>query len=432
MNRRRPLVPRAASSAIAALSLTLLIAACGNNNGSDGPSTTTAGTAAPSATDPSSTTSNEQTETSAPNVAESVEPVATLAPKDIRLSLTTIAEIEFPTAVAARVGDTAMYVASQPGKVFAVRAGTEPVLALDIADDVKSGGEQGLIGLTFSPDGNTAFINYTRSDDSIQVEAMPVLPDGAIDKTARRVVINIPHPGEQNHNGGNLMFGPDGMLYIGVGDGGGSGDPERHGQDLLSLLGKILRIDPLAPGADGYDLPEDNPFFAMSSKRNEIWAYGLRNPWRFSFDRLTGDLWIGDVGQNKYEEIDVAWARDGGGKGANFGWSAYEATHRFNKDQKAPDHIEPVYEYPHNKNSASVTGGFVYRGEMIPGLYGAYLFADEVSGTLWALRLSDKGKAIVAKVGSINTVSSFGEDLDGELYALSYGDGKVLRIVAGP
>jgi glucose/arabinose dehydrogenase len=339
-----------------------------------------------------------------------------------------VAEIESPLALASRAGDDALYIASQPGKVFAIRAGTEPTAVLDITSEVKSGGEQGLLGLAFSTDGSTAYVNYTLADDSIQVEAFAVTDGGTFDLTSRTVIINIEHPNHSNHNGGHLAIGPDGMLYIGVGDGGGSGDPDRNALDLSSPLGKILRIDPRAAGDSPYTVPADNPFAGNDSRRAEIWAYGLRNPWRFSFDRLTGDLWVGDVGERRVEEVNVARVAEGAGKGANFGWSAYEGSDRFNKDQQAKDRITPIYEYRHHDKSASVTGGFVYRGTAIPGLYGAYVFGDAVIGTVWALRPDDEGKAIVAKVGYVSAVSSFGEDNAGELYALSLGDDKVYRI----
>ncbi len=304
-----------------------------------------------------------------------------------------------------------------------------PTTMLDLTAETRSGGEQGLLGLAFSRDGSIAYVNHTIDDGSIEVLSFAVGDDGVFDPSTRRVVITIPHPGEANHNGGNLVLGPDGMLYISTGDGGGSGDPLRNAQNLTSLLGKILRIDPSGQTGDGYVIPADNPFYGMDSKRNEIWAYGLRNPWRFSFDRLTGDLWIGDVGQNTTEEVDLVRAADGAGRGANFGWSAYEGNDRFHSDQDAPNRVDPLFTYSHNSESASVTGGFVYRGSSIPEMYGAYVFGDAVRGTLWALRTNGSNKPVVAEVGRVESVSSFGEDNDGELYALSFGRGTVYRIV---
>lgn len=407
---------------------------------SDGASTvtpTTAGTTAP-ATTVTPTTAPPPASTSSPrptdvvtSTSTTVDPTVTLAPEDIRLALVEVADVDAPTALATRNDDAALYITSQSGKVYAVRPGSEPELVLDISADVRAGGEQGLLGLAFSTDGLTAYVCYTIADYSIQIDSFELTSAGVLDPAQRKQVLNIAHPGYGNHNGGNLITGPDGMLYIGVGDGGGSGDPARNAQNLQSLLGKILRIDPLVDRGTPYEIPQDNPFADSDSARREIWSYGLRNPWKFSFDRLTGDLWVGDVGQSKWEEVNLVRAADGGGRGTNFGWSAYEGTHRYNNDQSAGDRVDPVYEYAHKGRSASVTGGFVYRGTAIPGLYGAYVFADEVWGTVWAMRLSDSGTATVAQVGSVQTVSGFGEDHDGELYALSYAEGKVYRFVQG-
>ena len=420
-----------------ALVVVVATAGCtGTTNSKEIPPTapgTTAAVTGPSSSTTSAPTGQSGVSTStAPatsTVPPSTVPPSTVAPKDLKLGLVEVASIDSPTAFAVRAGDPTLFVTSQAGIVHAIRTGAAPVTVLDIVADTTSGGEQGLLGLAFSADGGTAYVNHTVAGGSGQVEAYRVGADGMFDPASRRVIITIPHPDETNHNGGNLVLGPDGMLYIGTGDGGGSGDPYRNAQDLTSLLGKILRIDPSTTSGDGYDIPSDNPFYAMNSKRNEIWAYGLRNPWRFSFDRVTGDLWIGDVGQNTIEEVDVLRSADGAGRGANLGWSAYEGSKRFNKDQDAPGAVKPLYQYPHNNESASVTGGFVYRGAAVPGMYGAYVFGDAVSGTLWALRTNSSGKPVVAEVGSVNSVAAFGEDQNGELYALSFGLGKVYRIV---
>ena len=433
MNRRR------AAQALTALSALTLLGSCGPSRSEQAVEPTAARTTSTSAapptdvpptvvtgTEPGTTVS---VTTGDPTAPTTVDPLVTVAPKKLRLALVEIASVDSPTAFAARHGDPTLFVTSQPGIVHALRDGAAPVTVLDITADTRSGGEQGLLGLAFSSDGSTAYIHRTIDDGSIEVLAFSVGTDGVFDVSSRRVVLTIPHPGEANHNGGSLVIGPDGMLYIGLGDGGGSGDPSRNAQNLTSLLGKILRIDPAGATGTGYSIPADNPFYAMDSKRNEIWAYGLRNPWRFSFDRLTGDLWIGDVGQNTTEEIDLVRAADGGGRGANFGWSAFEGTERFNKDQDAPNKVNPLFTYPHKGESASVTGGFVYRGGGIPEMYGAYVFGDAVRGTLWALRTNGANKPVVAEVGSVESVSSFGEDNNGELYALSFGRGTVYRIV---
>ena len=394
------------------------------------PGTTSPGTTSPGTTSPGTTAPTGAPSATVPGTAGA--PTTTLSPEDLRLSLVEIADIESPTALAVRRGDPTLFITSQPGMIYAVRQGADPVPVLDLSGETQSGGEQGLLGLAFSADGGTAYVNRTIADGSGQVEAFDLDSGGTFEPASRRIIITIPHPEMANHNGGSLVLGPDNMLYIGTGDGGGSGDPFRNAQNLTSLLGKILRIDVASTAREGYNVPADNPFYAMSSKRNEIWAYGLRNPWRFSFDRLTGDLWIGDVGEYNREEIDVVLAGDGAGRAANFGWSAYEGTTRLNEDQDASGRIDPVHEYSHDGRSASVIGGFVYRGSAIPGMYGAYLFGDTTSGTISALRIDKNGRTNVAPVGSVDTISSFGEDHDGELYALSYSPGKVYRLAPAP
>lgn len=411
-----------------------VVGACSSadNNGAvqptaPGTTATSATTTAPETTSTTPVSSSTAVPTTAAPSTTAVP--ATLAPDDIRLGLVEVARVEQPTALAARPGDETLFVTSQPGTVYAIRAGEEPAAVLDLTSTVESGGEQGLLGIAFSPDGSTVYLNYTLADGSAQVDAYAVGDDGSIDAESRRSIINIPHPDEDNHNGGHLVVDARGTLFIATGDGGGSGDPDRNALDLLSLLGKILRIVPSATG-EGYDIPDNNPFTGQSSKRNEIWAYGLRNPWKFSFDRASGDLWLGDVGQSNVEEINFVSAADGAGRDANFGWSAFEGTQQYNDDVPKPEnHVEPVHEYPHKGKSASVTGGYVYRGATIPGLYGAYLFGDNVLGTVWALRLDDDGDADVAEVGFVEAVSAFGEDNAGELYAMSYSRGMVYRIV---
>ena len=228
-----------------------------------------------------------------------------------------------------------------------------------------------------------------------------------------------------NHNGGNLVFGPDGYLYIGLGDGGSGGDPHGNAQSLGTLLGKMLRIDPRPSGDSPYGIPPDNPFVDTQGARAEIWAYGLRNPWRYSFDRSTGDLWIGDVGQSAWEEVDRQPASSDGGE--NYGWNVREGSHPY-ADGSAPDAVDPVYDYPHSDGGCVVTGGYVYRGAAIPDLVGAYVFADFCLGTLEVLR-HDGDTAVVTDLGpTVQAVSSFGEDAAGELYVLSLAGG-VYRVV---
>jgi glucose/arabinose dehydrogenase len=301
---------------------------------------------------------------------------------------------------------------------------------LDLTGQVTGGSEQGLLGIEFSPDGTLLYAHYTNVDGDTRVDEY-AMTDGTADAASRRELLAVEQP-QANHNGGQLAFGPDGLLYIGLGDGGGGGDtgdghaPGGNGQSLDTLLGKILRIDPRPSGGDPYTIPADNPF-AGGGGRPEIWAYGLRNPWRFSFDRETDDLWIGDVGQNAWEEVDYSPAGAGAGAGANYGWARLEGAHPFSGDAP-PDAVAPIFEYPNPDQGCSVTGGFVYRGARIPDLQGAYVFADYCQGDLRALRQED-GQLVVERSLGVNAanVASFGQDRDGELYVLSQGNG-LLRI----
>ncbi|MEY4372130.1 MAG: hypothetical protein RL219_899 [Actinomycetota bacterium] len=419
--------PRNLSIALLLTGAVAVTVACSTDSDTTGSATTSARTT--NAASSVATTGNGSV-TSPNSTATPTPPQDTLAPKDIRLALQAVGTVETPTAFAVRAADPTLFVTSQSGTVHALRGGQPTVTVLDLGARMSVGGEEGLLGIAFSPDGSEAYLHYTDTNGDIQIDAFSVGEDGVFDPDSRRPILNVPHPENSNHNGGQLVVDAEGMLYIGVGDGGGGGDPQRNALDRSTLLGKILRIDPAADGNAPYRIPEDNPFYAMSSARNEIWAYGFRNPWRFSFDRLTGDFWVGDVGQRTIEEIDFVSAADGAGSGANFGWSAYEGSRRFNDDQPNDNTVKPVHEYRHGDGSASVIGGFVYRGSAIPALYGAYVFGDQVRSVLWALRLDGSGDADVAQVGAVETVSSFGEDNDGELYALSYSRGTVYRIVA--
>jgi glucose/arabinose dehydrogenase len=345
------------------------------------------------------------------------------------VTLTPVADVDAPTAMAVREGDSAFYVTEQGGRVVAVRDGVlDPQPVLDLTGQVSGGSEQGLLGIAFSPAGTELYVHYTNPDGDTRVDEY-AMSDGSADATTRREVLAVEQP-QANHNGGQLAFGPDDLLYIGLGDGGGGGDvgdghaPGGNGQSLDTLLGKVLRIDPRPSGGDPYTNPTDNPF-ASGGGRPEIWAYGLRNPWRFSFDRETDDLWIGDVGQNAVEEIDFAPAGTGGG--VNYGWPRLEGSQPFD-GEAPPGAAGPIFEYPNPDQGCAVTGGFVYRGARIPDLQGAYVFADYCEGDVRALR-QENGRVVIERfldVGAAN-VAAFGEDSEGELYVLSQGDG-LLRI----
>jgi glucose/arabinose dehydrogenase len=328
--------------------------------------------------------------------------------------------------MAVRPGDPALYVAEKGGQIVAVRDGdVDPVPVVDIRGQVSLGSEQGLLGLAFSPDGSFLYVNFTDTNGDTHVIEY-VMRSGQADPASRREVLFVDQP-FSNHNGGDLVFGPDGYLYVGLGDGGSGGDPYDNGQSLSTLLGKMLRIDPRPSGDLPYGIPPDNPFLSRSDARPEIWAYGLRNPWRYSFDRLTGDLWIGDVGQSSWEEVDVQPAGSGGGE--NYGWNRMEGSHPYG-DAAPPDGaVPPVFEYGHDTGGCVVTGGYVYRGEAIPGLYGAYVFADYCLGRLEALRFRGGKVTDHWFLGPVvANLSSFGEDLSGELYAMSL-DGGVSKLV---
>jgi glucose/arabinose dehydrogenase len=361
----------------------------------------------------------------------------------LRLGLEEVAQLDEPVALAARAGDPAIYVAEKGGRVRRIeittrRNGTqeftvERTSTMDIADEVLNEGEQGLLGITFSTDGNRLYAAYT-GEDAQQHLVEFTMNGEVVSNSSRRDLLTIPDFAP-NHNGGMLAFGPDGFLYWAMGDGGGGGDPESTGQDPSDLLGSILRIDPdVAPEQRDevpYAVPDDNPF-VDGGGAPEVWAYGLRNPWRFSFDRGTGDLWIGDVGQNEIEEIDFVPATDGtgAGRGANFGWSAREGDRPFEGGEVPAGAVEPIFAYDRSGGACSVTGGYVYRGLRVPSLIGVYLFADYCEGRLRGITVRNGALADEADLGvEVAQPTSFGQDAEGELYVLSQ-EGGVFRIVA--
>uniref|UniRef100_C6E595 Glucose/sorbosone dehydrogenase-like protein n=1 Tax=Geobacter sp. (strain M21) TaxID=443144 RepID=C6E595_GEOSM len=343
------------------------------------------------------------------------------------ITLTPVAKgLKQPTAIAnARDGTNRLFVLEQRGTVRILRNGvldSEPFL--DIRRQVKSGGEQGLLGIAFPKEfrsAKTFYVNYTdRAGVGNTVVAsfkVGTDPEHA-DSASKRKILGIVQP-YANHNGGQLAFGPDGFLYIGTGDGGSGGDPHGNGQKRDTLLGKLLRIE-VGTGAAPYAIPKDNPF------GNEIWAYGLRNPWRFSFDRVGGDLYIADVGQNEVEEIDYLPA--GTGKGTNFGWNVMEGSRCYKKEKcDKAGMVPPVAEYYQGEGDCSVTGGYVYRGKM-EQLKGIYLYGDFCSGRIWGL--SQSGGKWVSRLllETPHRISTFGEDEQGELYVADYGEGTIYRV----
>jgi glucose/arabinose dehydrogenase len=332
--------------------------------------------------------------------------------------------VDQPLAMAIRAGDEALYVAEKTGPVVAIRGGhVDPMPVLDLTGQVSTGSEQGLLGLAFSPDGRFVYVNFTDLNGDTHVREY-AWRDGRADPRSRREVMGVDQP-FPNHNGGDLVFGPDGHLYIGLGDGGSGGDPMGNGQSLNTLLAKMLRIDPRPSGTRPYGIPRDNPFAGRPGVRPEIWAYGLRNPWRYTFDRQTGDLWIGDVGQSGWEEIDFQPAGSRGGE--NYGWNRLEGTHPY--QGSAPrGAVAPIFEYSHGGGVCAVTGGYVYGGNAIPDLRGAYLLADFCVGRLMAIQ-QVAGRVVQRKALGpvVNALSSFGQDANGELYVLSLS-GDVFRL----
>ena len=343
--------------------------------------------------------------------------------------------LSFPLYLTAPAGDNSrLFIVEKGGAIRIVKDGVLlPTPFLDLGGRVSTGAEQGLLGLAFDPAYATNgrfVVDYTDVNGNTVVSTFQAAagePDRA-DPTSEAVVLTVEQP-FANHNGGQVLFGSDGMLYIGLGDGGGGGDPGGRGQSLTELLGKILRVD--VRSGTGYTVPADNPFVGRTDARPEIWSFGLRNPWRFTFDPATGDLYIADVGQNAWEEVDVATAAHGAGRGANFGWSAMEGLHCFKVTPCDPGLFTlPVLEYSH-ADGCSVSGGFVYRGAAIPDLQGHYFYADYCSGWVRSFRLQD-GQAVEphqwAALAPGGSVPSFGQDAAGEIYVLSAG-GRVFRIV---
>jgi glucose/arabinose dehydrogenase len=341
----------------------------------------------------------------------------------VRLRLKEVATLESPLAMAIRAGDEALYVAEKTGRVRSIRSGRvdrDPVL--DISGEVSLGSEQGLLGLAFSPDGSFLYVHYTDGAGDTRIVEYQ-MGDRKAQAGSAREVLSVDQP-YGNHNGGNLVFGPDDYLYIGLGDGGSAGDPQDHGQSLGTRLGKMLRLDPRPSDGGSFGVPRDNPFRGREGAEPLIWAYGLRNPWRYSFDRVTGDLWIGDVGQYSIEEINFQPADSDGGE--NYGWNRLEGSQPFegNAPQGA---VSPVDEYPTGEGCA-VTGGYVYRGLAIPNLYGAYVYGDFCAGFVRGIVL--KGRKVDQRTEfgiNVSSLASFGEDQDGELYLLSLG-GEVFRL----
>jgi len=381
-----------------------------------------------------------------------------------QISLTqVVAGLEAPVHLT-HVGDGSgrLFVIEQRGRILILKNGVIEATFLDISGRVRSpfstgGSEEGLLSVAFPPDFASGkdyfYVYYTNLDGDNQVSRfyLDSTPNTA-DPQSEQLILLLNHPRYQNHNGGQLSFGPDGYLYIGTGDGGGGGDPDGNAQDPASLLGKLLRIDvefrqtqsafgdyltflPLSmnnyraiPGDQPYAIPADNPFVGVSGYREEIWALGLRNPWRFSFDRLSGDLFIGDVGQNSWEEIDFQSASSQGGE--NYGWNIMEGFECYGGGSCDKTGLTlPVFVYQTDVAGCAVTGGYVYRGQTYPGMQGIYFLGDYCSGKLWGLQPEGNSWSVHEFLDTLYNISSFGEDESGELFLVDRGGGSIYQIV---
>ena len=383
--------------------------------------------------------------TSTPTPSPQPSPSATATPDtlmdlaSVRLELQQVTGgLEIPVGLAhAGDGSGRLFVVEKVGRIRIIQDGellADPLL--DISDRVGSAqSEQGLLGLAFHPGfaGNGLFfVNYTDRQGTTVVSRFSMTadwdPDGpqAADPGSETPLLRLEQPAS-NHNGGHLAFGPDGYLYIGTGDGGASGDKFGNGQNGATLLGAMLRLD--VDNGEPYSIPADNPFVGDPGVRDEIWALGLRNPWRYSFDRLTGDLYIADVGQNLWEEVDLQPGNQDGGQ--NYGWPIMEASHCYPADHQCDQAglTLPLLEYG-RAQGCSVTGGYVYRGEEFPGFQGIYLFGDYCSGRIWGVAAQAGSEPKVVQLARADVqLSSFGEDEQGELYLLDMGRGELFRLV---
>lgn len=417
------------------LTLPLLLAAvtaCGRG----GPTPTPAGPS-PTAGSPSTSAGLSPTAGSPTPGGATASPGPPFDATQVTLGLEpVVGGMQAPLSIAhAGDGTGRIFVAQQGGQIRIIKGPTLVTRPfLDIADRITSGGERGLLGIAFHPRypaDPRIFVNYTDVNGDTRVSSFtvdPQDPDRANPASeVRFLFIKQPYA---NHNGGALTFGPDGYLYISTGDGGSGGDPQGNGQSLATMLGKILRIDiDRTEGQLAYAVPADNPFVGRAGAQPEIWLWGLRNPWRMSFDHANRNLWLGDVGQDLWEEVDVARSGQGG---TNYGWNRMEGAHCFQPPQGCDQTglAMPVAEYGHDQG-CTIIGGAVYRGAAQPALAGGYVFADYCSGRLWAIDPARDGpQTPVLVLQSKATLSSFGEDEAGELYATDLSSGELLRVTA--
>jgi glucose/arabinose dehydrogenase len=435
IEHRRPLVSALGTAIVAAM----LVAACGS--GTATPAST--GSSAVSVAPPSTAT----TEASASAVATplpSPTPPATPTPAPTLLPAVPITLNAVVTGLpnliglSSAPGDPRLFAIGQQGRISIVRDGKVAGTFLDISARLSFVGERGLLGLAFHPQyaaNGRFFVRYTDRSGNLKISEFRVSGDAdKADAGSEKVLMTIPHPSYANHNGGRIEFGPDGYLYIGTGDGGGRGDPNSRGQSLASPLGKLLRIDvDKADAGLPYAIPPTNPFVGMSGRLPAIWSYGLRNPDTLSFDTLNGDLWIADVGQDLWEEINRATAESGGGRATNFGWSIMEGGHCYKPASgcKTTGLTPPLTEYAHGSGDSvgcSVIGGYVYRGTLHPSLYGRYFFGDYCTGKIWNVTAAGPdGQAPQKLLESGLQITGWGQDSSGELY-LTATNGSIYQL----
>jgi glucose/arabinose dehydrogenase len=413
----------------------LIVAACSNQQPTPSPThsglTSIALPATATAARSSTSSAAGETGSSSPSPSSASSPTSLAT---VHIGLTPVlAGLSSPIAVSS-AGDSRVFVVEQTGKIAIVQGGANAGTFLDISGLISCCGERGLLGLAFHPQyvSNGRFvIRYTDPAGDMRVSEFHVGSNQNVaDPGSEKILLTIPHPSFANHNGRVVAFGPDGFLYIGTGDGGSGGDPNDHGQSLSTLLGKMLRIDvDHAPAGATYAIPADNPFANVVGRKAEIFAYGLRNPYSFSFDRQTGDLWIGDVGQDLWEEVDRATASGGGGLGGNFGWSVMEGSHCYKPATgcSTDGKVLPIAEYAHGANDSigcAIIGGFVYRGTANPALAGRYFFADNCSGNIWDISAAGPASQSPQLLLSSGLhVTGWGQGADGELYVVASNGG---------
>ena len=389
----------AARIAVLVLPALALAVACGNSPKTADSASTEA--ALPTVPAPTAAVTPEAASSGAPDLA------------GVHVTFTPVASgLQAPTDVLWRKGDPRMYVAEQGGQVRIIDPSGQPldppVLSIPVVQDPR----RGLLSATFSPDGTKLYALYVTPDGDARLDEFPMQGDVA---TAGRTLL-AQHEPTPNHNIGRILFGPDGMLYVSLGDGASRGDPLGNAQELGTIMGKILRISPTPVGNAPYAVPADNPFVGRAGARPEIWMYGLRNPWRFSFD-LDGTMWIGDPGEDKYDEVNVASPEQA--RGANWGWNLREGLHPY-KGNAPAGALDPVIELPHaDTTNCSVNGGYVYRGRAIPALYGAYLHGDACNPDIIATAVASGKIQGQSTLGQVRRVMAFGRGPDGEIYVVS-------------